>query len=161
MQSNLKTKMLGATGGALVLAMAAGGVAYASTPSSVTASKPAAATSTVSATHQIDRAKLRREVRRVLRHTVHAQLIVHTKGGFQTLDIDRGVVVSDSSKVLTIKRSDGPTVSATITGSTQFYGLTSSHIVAGDRAEIVQTGGNALLVASRAPKSASSTSKGS
>ncbi len=161
MQSNYKTKMLGATGGALVLAMAAGGVAYASTGSSVTTSKPAAITSTVSGAHQIGRAQLRREIRLVLRHTVHAQLIIHSKSGYVTLDVDRGVVVSDSSNVLTIKRSDGPTVSATITGSTQFFGLSSANIGAGDYAYIVQTSGNALLVASKAPSSTSSTSLGS
>ncbi|MGO9196978.1 MAG: hypothetical protein ACLQK4_07590 [Acidimicrobiales bacterium] len=157
MQSNLKTKLLGATGGALVLAMAAGGVSYASTGSgAATPATPVAASKTVTAT-QIDRVLWRQEVRRVLRHTVHAELVVDTRHGFKTIDVDRGVVQSDVSNVLTIKRPDGPTVTATITGSTHFYGLSATQIGSGDRAIVIQTSGNALVVASKAPSSTSTS----
>ncbi|HVB26410.1 MAG TPA: hypothetical protein VNE21_00700 [Mycobacteriales bacterium] len=155
MKQHLKTKLLATSGGALVLAMAAGGIAYASTGSSTPAPKAGSSASTTAtrALRPADRPRLRREIRRVMRHTVHADLIVGTAHGFKTVEVDRGTLQSDTSNVLTIKRPDGPTVTATITSTTRFYGIAASALTAGDRTVIVQTGGDALVVAARPPSS--------
>src|ERR1700689_3428427 len=91
----LKTKLLPVTAGAAVVALAAGGVAYASTPSmtpsSATTTSVAAASSTAKA------GILRADVRRLARHTIHANLIVHTKKGFESVTIDKGRLTADSS----------------------------------------------------------------
>ena len=146
-----KTRVLAFTGGAIVVALAAGGVSYATTPSAsapnsgktavVTTAKPAAKYPV-----------LRRDFRKLVRHTVHANLIVKTPSGFKTVDIDRGKLTSVSSTAISLTRPDGPTVSATITSSTKFIGLPESKLAAGDGVVVVQTGGNAVLIGARLPK---------
>ncbi len=154
MSMGLKAKVAAAAGGAMVLAGAAGGIAYATTAGSSAA--PAASAQLLGSARTAGghlpaagRPFLRHEVRMVLRHTVHAELIVRTKRGYETVEVDRGVVTSDSGATITIRRPDGPSVSATVTGSTRFVGLSRSQLVSGDRAILVQSGGDALLVASR------------
>ena len=154
MFTGLKAKVAAAAGGAVVLAGAAGGIAYAATAGSSVAPVASAqllGSAGKAAGHMpgVRRPFLRHELRVVLRHTVHAQLIVRTKTGYKTIYVDRGVVTSDSGTTITIKRPDGPSVSATMTGSTRFVGLSRSQLVGGDRAILVQTGGDALVVVSR------------
>jgi hypothetical protein len=155
----LKSKLLPVTAGAVVVALAAGGVAYATTPS--TTASPASSASTTSSSITSSRHPvLRADVVWLVRHTVHAQLIVDTTKGFKTIEIDKGKLTSDSSGTITIVRPDGPSVSATVTSSTKFYGLKESQLAPGDGVVLVQGSGDAIFVASRAPRSTSGTSNG-
>lgn len=101
---------------------------------------------------------LQRRARALLRRTVHADLVVRTKSGFETVDVDRGKVTAVSASSITIARPDGVSVSAGITSTTKFRGLTQAQVAAGDPAAVVQTSGNALDVFSKAPGSTSSSS---
>jgi hypothetical protein len=152
----LKSKLLPVTAGAVVVAMAAGGVAYASTPTTTatptTTSKSAPASATA---HKAG--TVRADVVWLVRHTVHAQLVVHTAKGYTTIDVDRGKLTTASSSTVTIKRPDGPSVSATITSSTKFIGLTEAQLAPGDGVVLVQHAGYALYVAARAPTTSSSS----
>ena len=156
MKQMLKTRLLPVTAGAVAVALAAGGVAYASAPASTKPAAPAASSKVTPARrHPV----LRADLIRLARHTVHAQLIVDTKKGFETIDIDKGKLVSDSSGTITIMRLDGPSVSATVTSSTRFFGIQPAKLVAGDRVLLVSgSGGHALDVASRGPAKTSSSS---
>jgi len=159
-----KKRLLAATSGAAVVAVAAGGVAMASTPSTPTSSassSTSASTSAGSAGTAVSKADARQEIRWLARHTVHAELIVHTSSGYKTVDVDRGKLTAGNTKVLTIQRPDGPSVSADITSSTKFRGLPESKLRKGDTVVIVQTGGNAIVVWSRPPAPASSTTPAS
>jgi len=150
---SFKARLLAATCGAAVIALAAGGVAMATTPSAV---KPAAATASASASASLTgkgARTLRQDVIWLARHTVHATLNVHTAHDYKTLDIDRGRLTSDSSSSISIVRPDGPTVSAAITTSTRFPGLPESELAKGDRVVLVQTSGKAIVVWARLPKS--------
>jgi hypothetical protein len=89
---------------------------------------------------------------RLARRAVHAELIVRTRDGYRTIDIDRGTFKSDASGTITIVRPDGPTVSASLTKSTRYPGLTQSQLKPGDRVVLVQSGGNALAVRARGSK---------
>jgi hypothetical protein len=149
----LRTKLLPVTAGAVVVALAAGGVAYASTPST---SAPTS-TSTSASASTANKGTLRADVVWLARHTVHAQLVVDTKKGYVTIDIDRGKLTTASSSTISIKRPDGPSVSATVTPKTKFIGLSESQLAPGDGVVLVQHAGYALYVAARAPTSASNT----
>jgi hypothetical protein len=154
----LKTKLLPVTAGAVVVALAAGGVAYATTPSApTTPSASAASSSALRLRHPV----IRRDVIWLVHHSVHAQLIVSTKNGYRTVDIDKGRLVSDSSTTITIVRPDGPQVSATVTSSTKFFGLKESQLSRGDGVILVSSNGDALYVASRRPLSLSPSASAS
>lgn len=147
-----KTRLLAFTGGAVVVALAAGGVSYATTPSASTASSSPKTAAVTTAKPGDKYPVLRRDFRKLVRHTVHADLIVKTPTGFKTVDIDRGKLTSVSSTSISLTRPDGPSVTATITSSTKFIGIPESKLAAGDRVLVVQTGGNAVLVGARLPK---------
>ncbi len=152
----LKKRLLPVTVGAAAVAFAASGVAYATTPST-TASPPAATTSISTASAVAPAAQhphLKARVAWLARHTVHAQLEIHTKAGFETIVIDRGKLKTDSSATITIVRADHVAVSAAITSSTKFVGLTESELAPGDGVVLVQHAGRALYVAARAPTTA-------
>ncbi len=155
MKELLKTKLLPVTAGAAVVALAAGGIAYPSTPSTPAAPTTATTASAVSA--NLTGAGRRADVVWLARHTIHAQLIVHTKKGFETIDIDKGKLKTDSSTTITIVRADHVNVSATITSSTKFLGVAESQLATGDGVVLVQHGGYALYVAARAPTTASNS----
>ncbi|MHB8457855.1 MAG: hypothetical protein ACYDBS_09250 [Acidimicrobiales bacterium] len=162
MQNKLKSKLLATTGAAVVLTMAAGGVAYASTGTSTTTTttSSSAPTRTVPAgLHSKCRHKapLRWEIRHLLRRTVHADLIVHARQGYQPFLYDRGVSQTDTASSITIKRPDGPIVSAAITSTTRFVGIKQAKLASGDRTIVVQSGGTALLIATRSPSSTSTS----
>jgi hypothetical protein len=164
-KQSIKKRLLAATAGTTVVALAAGGVAMASTPSPTKSpSKPSASASAPAgpsaSTGRLGRHDLRQEIRWLATHTVHANLIVDTAHGYKTITIDRGSLTQGSSKSITITRPDGPKVSAVLTSSTRFPGLSESQLTKGDRVVLVQAGGNAVVVWARPPLAASSTSNG-
>jgi hypothetical protein len=81
--------------------------------------------------------------------TEHAELIVRTKTGFKTIDLDRGKVTAVSSSSISVTRPDGVVVAATINSTTRFRGLPQSQVVVGDRALVTQSSGVAISVRSR------------
>jgi hypothetical protein len=86
---------------------------------------------------------------RLARRAVHAELIVKTKTGYKTFDIDRGTINSVSTTSISITRPDGPTVTAKVDSQTKFRGKTESQLAKGDNVVVVQTGGTAAAVLSR------------
>ncbi len=95
--------------------------------------------------------------RSILARTEHAELIVRTKTGFKTIDLDRGKVTAVSSSSISVTRPDGVVVTATINSSTKFRGLPQSQVVDGDRALVTQSSGIAISVRSRTAAVASPT----
>jgi len=160
---SLKRRFAATAGGLTVLALAAGGVAYATTPSAV----PAVAASTTAkagtgAGLGSGTATLRRHpLLALLRHSVHAQFIVHRKSGFVTVDLDRGTISSVSAGSISVLRRDGVTVTEAITSKTRFRGLAESSLVKGDHELVVSSGGNAVVIFSRVPKATTAPSSSS
>lgn len=151
-------KLLGAVGATTVLALAAGGVAAATSGG---AGQPAPATTAAAAATAQHPSSSHPWIRRLLRRTVHAQFVLRTKGGaLETYDYDRGALRSVTSTSIVIVPADAPTttVSATITSTTRFLGLTESRLQPGDRVALVYQGGSAVVVGARAPKSTRSPS---
>ncbi len=92
------------------------------------------------------------------KRTVHAEFIVRGKSNtWVTVDVDKGSVTSVSSTSITISRPDGVSVTAPITSSTKFRGLSESQITSGDKAIVVEKNHSAIIVLSRAPKAAAGT----
>lgn len=160
-KGTLRRRLLPAIAGAVVIALAAGGVAYATTPSSSSTPSSVAATSHSQETPAtVDGLPVasgehpfRQDLRWLFRHTVHAQFIVRTASGYRVLEFDRGQLSSVSASSITIVRLDGPSVTAALTPTTKYLGLSESELAKGDLVALVQDGhGDALLVASRAPK---------
>ncbi|MGH9170028.1 MAG: hypothetical protein ACRD0Z_04040 [Acidimicrobiales bacterium] len=147
-------RLLAVTCGAAVVALAAGGVALATTPPSAKPA-PTASSAPAAGNSAPTSGNLRHDAGRLARHTVHATLIVHTGHGYQTIDIDRGTLSTDSSNSISIVRPDGPPVSATITSSTKFRGLAESKLAKDDRVVLVQGSGHkAIVVWARPPAAA-------
>ncbi len=155
-----RSRALVLAGAATVAALAAGGAVYASAGSAASATsaqQPVAATSsatlaTPSAATLFRHSGLGRPALRALvRRTVHAELVVRTRRGFETIDIDRGTLTNVSATSISIVRPDGPTVTATISSSTAFRGLPESSLAKGDRVVVVQHAGTALLIGARRP----------
>lgn len=149
-----KRKLLGAVGGGIVLALAAGGVAAASSgsPQPIPPAKASPSAHHAAGGHSW--------VLRLLRHTVHAQFLVRTKGGtLQTVDYDRGVLRSVTSSDIVIAPADAPstTLSAAVTSTTRFRGLSESQLQPGDLVALVYHDGNAVLVGARVPRATSPT----
>jgi hypothetical protein len=145
-------KLIGAIGATTVLALAAGGMAAASSAGGTHSARATVTASTAAkptpSSHPL--------IRRLLRRTVHAQFVVRAKGGaLETFDVDRGVLRSVTSSTIVIAPADAPTtvVSATITSKTHFRGLPEGQLQPGDRVVLVYQGGNAVVVRARAPKS--------
>jgi hypothetical protein len=146
-----RNRALAIAGGVSVVALAAGGVAYATTPSTPApaANTPAA---TVAATAKLGLGAYRPLVR-LARHTVHAQLIVKTKNGYETVIVNKGTLEKVSATSITLKRPDGPVITTYISSSTRFRGLPESELAAGDRVVTVQIGRTDILVGALPPKS--------
>ncbi|MHB1509691.1 MAG: hypothetical protein ACYCZ8_09020, partial [Acidimicrobiales bacterium] len=177
----LGKRLLPMTAGAAAVALAAGGVAYTSTPATVTAavttasSKPATTPARTRPTRCWIRhpgcrdTVMRGEIARLARSTISAQFLVKTKTGYETIDVARGTLSSVSSTsavpaTITVSLGGGlPSVSATVTTSTRFPGLRQSALVTGDRVVLVQvvpngsatgSSGSALFVVARPPSRA-------
>ena len=154
-------------GGALALVLAGGGTAAGLAASGASAAAPAVSPSTALATSAATlstqaplrgmRQDVRHHLRFLLRHTIHADLIVRTKSGFRTLEIDRGKLTTVSSGTIQITRPDHVAVSAAITSSTRFFGLQESQLAKGDRVIVIQSGGDALDIGALPPRSPSAT----
>ncbi|HEV8063639.1 MAG TPA: hypothetical protein VGP46_02350 [Acidimicrobiales bacterium] len=150
MKQSFKKRLIGATCGATVVALAAGGVAMASTPASTSASKPASSSSNTSTVAK--KGTLRQDLRWLATHTVHANLIVDTAHGYKTINIDRGTATTVEPNYIKITRPDGVSVTDTISSSTKFPGLPKSEVVKGDRVVLVAgTTHNGLVVWARPP----------
>jgi hypothetical protein len=97
----------------------------------------------------------------LLQRAEHAELIVRTKTGFQTIDIDRGTIASISASSISLTRPDGVVVTATISSTTKFAGLTQAQVAAGDKAVVIQSSGTAISIRSRTATSSSSSASSS
>jgi hypothetical protein len=93
----------------------------------------------------------------LLQRAEHAEMIVRTKSGFQTIDIDRGTIGSISSTSISLTRPDGVVVTATISSTTKFAGLTQAQVAVGDKAAVIQSSGTAISIRSRTATSSSSS----
>ncbi len=82
----------------------------------------------------------------LLRHTVDATLILHTKNGYQTLSAARGTVTVNGSQI-TVTPPEGSPLTATITSTTKFHNTSQQQLTTGDKVAVVALGGNALVVA--------------
>jgi len=147
-----RNRAVALAGGLTVLALAAGGVAYATQPSASSPSSAATVAKTATVRHDLSLG--RRPLLRLLRHTVHAQLIVRTKHGYETVILDRGTLESVSATSITIHRPDGPMVTESISASTRFRGLPESKLAKGDRVVTAQINGTAVVVGALPPKPA-------
>jgi hypothetical protein len=149
-----RNRALAIAGGLSVVALGAGGVAYATSPSATT---PAATTpaATVAKTARLGLG-WNRPWARLVRHTVHAQLVVKTKNGYETVIVNRGTLESVSATSLTLKRPDGLVITTHISSSTRFRGVSESKLAAGDRVVTVQIGGADVLVGALPPKASAS-----
>lgn len=157
---SFKHRALGVTGGAVVVALAAGGVAYATSPSAPatpSSSGSASAAALSASSPAINGSGLRRPLRRLLRRGVHADIIVRTPSGYKTIQIDRGTLDSASSTSISLTRPDGPIVSAAVTSTTRFVGIAESQLTKGDRVIVVQTGGDAVVVRARPPRTSTTS----
>jgi hypothetical protein len=99
--------------------------------------------------------------RTLLQRAEHAELIVRTKTGFQTIDIDRGTISSISPSSISLTRPDEVVVTATISSTTKFAGLTQAQVAMGDKAVVIQSSGTAISIRSRTPTSSSSSAPSS
>ncbi len=124
-----RARMLAATCGAVVVAMAASGVAYASP----TSTSPAVTPQSLS-------------LRQLTLYTVQADLVMHTRNGYRSYEVDRGHLTSLTTREITIRCPDGPSVAATITRSTKFFGRPFLGLALRDRIVLVKSRGNALDV---------------
>ena len=86
-----------------------------------------------------------------LRHrTVHGDLTVRTKDGFQQVTIDRGRLTSVEGSTLTVTRPDGPVVTFTMNDDTRFRGVSSAdELQTGKPLFVVSADGVAKAVAQR------------
>lgn len=81
-------------------------------------------------------------LRHLLARSVHASIVVKSKGGgYVTLTLDRGTIQSISSTSITILRPDGVSITAPISSSTKFLRGTESSLAAGAKVVVVQEGG--------------------
>jgi hypothetical protein len=155
-------KLLVAVGAATAVALAAGGVVAATSAGGPTtaAATLAASPAPTPAEHPL---AAHPRLRRLLRRTVHAEIVLRAKpGALKTFDYDRGVLrsVSSAANTISIAPADAPnsTVSAAITAKTRFRGIAESQLGPGDRVGLLQSGGDAVLVVARPPKSPTTTS---
>jgi hypothetical protein len=97
----------------------------------------------------------------LLQRAEHAELIVRTKTGFQTIDMDRGTISSISPSSISLTRPDGVVVSAAISSTTKFGGLTQAQVAVGDKAAVIQSSGTAISIRSRTAAGSSSSASSS
>jgi hypothetical protein len=103
--------------------------------------------------------RARRAEMALLRRTVHGDLVVRTKDGFQHVTYDRGKLASASGNTLTVTRPDGATVTVTVNDQTKYRGVSGfAQLQTGRATLVLSKDGVAVLVAQpnrdRAPASA-------
>jgi hypothetical protein len=140
--------------GLVVAAVVAGGgaAAWASAPDSTPAQPSTAAAGKPSPAAAPNAKGKRARGGAMVRRTVHGDLIVRGKDGFQNVTLDRGTVQSKGSDSITLKRPDGPVVTIKVDGSTRYRGVDSlAAVETGKPAVIVSKAGVAVTVAQKAP----------
>lgn len=86
----------------------------------------------------------------LLRRTVHGDLVVRTKDGFQHVAYDRGKLASASGTTLTLTRPDGVTVTVTVNDQTKYRGVSGfGQLQTGRPTLVLSKDGVALVVAQR------------
>jgi hypothetical protein len=91
---------------------------------------------------------------RLAKRSVHAEFVVRTKDGFETIDVDRGQLTSKDGNTLHVHRPDGADVTVNVTDATKFRGVDNADgLQTGKPVVVVSKGGNAVAVAQRAPRS--------
>jgi hypothetical protein len=84
------------------------------------------------------------------RRTVHGDLTVKTKDGFQQVTVDRGRLTSVDGATLTVTRPDGPVATFTVNDQTRFRGVESvEQLQTGKPVFVVSVDGVAKGVAQR------------
>jgi hypothetical protein len=84
------------------------------------------------------------------RRTVHGDLTVKTKDGFQQIAVDRGKLTSVEGSTLTVTRPDGPVVTVTFNDQTRYRGVDSAaELQTGKPVVVVSKDGVAKGVAQR------------
>lgn len=166
----LRRSLVPVTAGAVVLALAAGGIAYASMQSAAPSAASAVTAASVSpalttGNHRCAYHRCARHSKLIglLRHTVYAQLVVRTAKGDVPIVVDRGTLtvapttsapsVTVTAPIGAMSSSGAPvtTVTATITSSTRFPRLKQASLAVGDHVVLVETAGSAMyVVATRA-----------
>jgi hypothetical protein len=87
---------------------------------------------------------------RLAKRAVHAELVVRTKDGFETVDIDRGQLTSKDGNTLHVHRPDGVDVTVHLSETTRFRGVADAGALqAGKPLVVVSKGGQAVAVAQR------------
>lgn len=112
--------------------------------------------------HHARIAKDHRGLVRLARRTVHADLVVHTKSGFQTVTINRGTLDSVSGDTLTMtdgtRTAKDQQVTVTIPSSARVRNdrkaSSLSSLTAGERVMVVQLPKRTVVVARAAASSA-------
>jgi hypothetical protein len=129
-------KLLAST--VIALAVVGGGAAAASAQDD-----PGPGTATSTETARPHHARLRHR-------TVHGDLTVRTKDGFQQITVDRGKLTSVEGSTLTVTRPDGPVVTVTVNDQTRYRGIDdASQLQTGKPVVVVSKDGTAKGVAQR------------
>ena len=114
-----------------------------------------AATGTTAPAKAAHAAKAGLGPRRLIARAVHAEVVVHTKAGWGTVTLDRGVVQSISSQQLTINegtaKASYKTITLTIPASARVrvntHKATLVDVKAGQRVVVIQAPKRTLVVA--------------
>lgn len=131
-------KRAGLAAAGVVVALGAGGTAYAATTSGSGSSTTTAPAATPSGA---------RHARSLLARTDHATVEVKVKGQWVTYTLDRGKVTAAGPTSITLARPDGQTVTDTVNSGTRFTGVDSAAAVQLNRpATVLSDGGVALRV---------------
>jgi hypothetical protein len=129
-------KLLAST--VIALAVVGGGAAAASAQDD-----PGPGTATSTETARPHHARLRHR-------TVHGDLTVRTKDGFEQITVDRGKLTSVEGSTLTVTRPDGPVVTVTVNDQTRYRGIDSKDdLQTGKPVVVVSKDGTAKGVAQR------------
>ncbi|HVB26916.1 MAG TPA: hypothetical protein VNE21_03265 [Mycobacteriales bacterium] len=122
-------------------ALLAGSVAYADVGGSTSAAATTNRAGGTGARPGTSGAHSRARLAGPLRRTLHGQFVVRSKGGYETLDLQRGILTTASSTAVTVRSPDGFTRTYALTGATRIRerGQTEpvSALAAGDRVTVV------------------------
>lgn len=134
----------------LVAVLGAGGTAWAvessaTTPPPAPPRAPAGAAVPAPPGHGA-RPGRRGRIEALLNRADHGTLEIHTKGGWETIDYDRGKVTASSATSITLLRPDGKAVTEAVTSATKHHGPGSVAVV-GRPARVISLNGNALVIA--------------
>jgi len=133
--------------------LGAAGAVYAAQPGRPTLSAQASGSATASSGQRDDR-RHRPGMGGLFRRTVHGDLIVRGKTGFENVTYDRGKLTSVASGSLTIQRPDGPSVTVKLTSTTRYRGVSGpGELEVGKGTVVLSRDGSALVVGQRRDRS--------